>query len=271
MGRQFIIFLFMCFLLQLGNCFADSSTDSALIIPIPQPHPAHGNHPLKNMTRDTMIYMLTAFMNPLEGSLKIVENPPNEGRDWVLVTIGTVVPEALDSFKLASSTDSPSTAFQLLKDLLGSDNYLKNRNLFHRIAPVTETLQELKDYYHFTDWEREIVELSTVKGTTRIIYRSPKTIHPISIAQTLMGDNSIRETEIIIAREDLSQQFDFYAYNKEGVLTQTSLFHSHQGKEVRASVPYTCLTCHYNSDERAFQRAPSSYSNKRMGQIEYSF
>lgn len=272
MGRQFIILLLsICFLFGLGITFADSSTESAFIIPIPQPHSAHVNNPLKNMTRDTMIYMLTAFINPLEGSLKIVENPTNEGKDWGLVTIGTVFPGALKSFKLASSTDSPLTAFQIVRTLLGSETYLKSRNFFHQFSPVPETLKELEDSYQFRYWETEVVELSAVKGATRIIYRSPKSVHPMSIAQTRMPDNSIRETELIIAREDLSQQFDFYAYNQEGVLTQTSLFHSQAGKEVRAAVPYTCLTCHYNGDERAFQRSPSSYSKKRIEQFEYSF
>ena len=265
MRQKFILLLLTIFFLScLESTFADSSTESDFIIPIPQPHPAHVNHPLRNMTRDTMIYMLTAFVNPLEGNLKIVENSPDEGRDWGLITIGTVFPEALSSFKLASSTDSPLTAFQLIRNLLASDTYLKSRNLFHKISPVPETLRELKDFYRFMDWEKKVVELSTVKGTARIIYRSPKSFHPMSIAQTRMPDNSIRETEMVIAREDLSQQFDFYAYNQEGILTQTSLFHSQKEKEVRVSVPYACLSCHYDSDERVFQRSPSSYVNPRM-------
>jgi len=210
-----------------------------------------------------MVYMLTAFINPIEGSLRVLENPPSEGKDWGFVTIAAVLPEALDSFKLASHTESPLTAFQTIRKLLNSSTYLKTRQIFHARFIVPDSLNELEDYYQFKNWAKETVELSLVKGTRRIIYRSPKALYPISIAQTQRLDGTIRETELIIAREDLSQQFDFYAYNEEGLLTQTSLFHSKKGKEVQASVPYTCLTCHYNSHERAFQTAPNSYSRSK--------
>lgn len=210
-----------------------------------------------------MVYMLTAFINPVEGSLRILENSPTEGKDWGFVPISAVLPEALNSFKLASHTESPLTAFRIIRKLLNSSTYLKTRQTFHSRFIVPETLKELEDYYQFKYWAKETIGLSPVKGTQRIIYRSKKNLYPISIAQTQRSNGTIRETELIIAREDLSQQFDFYAYNEKGFLTQTSLFQSQNGKEVQASVPYTCLTCHYDSHERTFQTSPSSYSRPK--------
>lgn len=261
--RVLHIFLGLFLSVEASHGFKTPAAEISFIIPIPQPHPSQQKNPLKNMTRDTMIYMLTTFINPLEGSLRIVENPPSEGKDWGVIPESAVMPEALENFKFASGTDSPLVAFQAFRSLLGSYTYLKSRRSYHSRFPVPDTLPELQNLYQFNRWEKQTIELSAVKGAQRIIYRSPKSFHPISIAQTKLANNSIRETEIIIAREDLSEHFDFFTYNEKGELTQTSLFYSQNGKNVLAAVPYTCLTCHYDGKSGLFQTLPSSYTPRK--------
>ncbi len=244
---------------------AQESPETSFIIPLPQQRStSHVNH-LSNMTRDAMIYMITAFINPFEGSLRIIENPPNEGKDWGIIPVSAIAPDTLGSFRKASQKDSPLAAFQIFKNLLKTRAYLQGRSWYHSRFPVPETLIELEKHYNFSRWEQTVIEISLVKGAKRVIFRSPKHFPKISIAQTqIASSQTIRETELIIAREDLSNQFDFYAYDLKGNLSQTSLFHTQKGKDVSAAVPYTCLTCHYNSERGVFQTSPNSYFFKRV-------
>ncbi|NBX67492.1 MAG: hypothetical protein EBR01_00855 [Proteobacteria bacterium] len=250
----------LCGLILIPTAYAD---ETSFIIPIPKPHQAQSHHPLKNMTQDTMIYMVSMFINPAAGSIHILENPFSEEFDWGAVPKDSVVSVAQESFKQASLTNSPHTAFVIFRNLLTQGLYLESRELFHNRYPVYDDVHQLESNYNFKNWDKIVVELSQVKGTARLIYRSPKSLPKISIAQTQLPDGLIRETELIIAREDLSRQFDFYAYDENGLITNNSVFHSQKGKDVRAAVPYTCLTCHYDGNDRVFQTSPSSYDRAR--------
>lgn len=247
----------------LFSVLSAHADETSFIIPIPKAHPAQSHHPLKNMTQDTLVYMTTMFIDPLEGSFRILENPFSEQFDWGVVPKNSVISEAQETFKQASSTDSALTAFTIFRNLLSKGSYFESRKLFHKRFPVFDDVHRLELHYKFKNWEKAIVEPSQVKGTTRLIYRSPKSLHPISIAQTQMPNGVIRETELIIAREDLSRQFDFYAYDDKGLLSHTSVFQSQKGNDVQASVPYACLTCHYDGNDRIFQTLPSSYGKSQ--------
>lgn len=259
--QSWIWFLFFLIFSPLVDLKGD---ELSFIIPLPKPHAVHAHSQLKNMSRDTMTYMISTFIDPTQGSLRIIETSDPEQTDWGIVISASVLPLARESYRLASSTNSPLQAFQILRDLISSDVFFDSRKLFHTQFPVFESVKDLHNHYHFEEWKSELIETSSVKGLNRIIYRSPQNIHPISISQTIKPNGDIRETELIIGREDLSRQFDFFAYDQKGTLRKTSVFHSKNGKEVEASVPYTCLTCHYDGNDRIFQTSPTSYSGSRF-------
>ena len=259
---------FIVHLLALGFWIPSSpgsqpaSSESLFFISIPSMRATDSAHPLNNMTRDTLLYMMTSFMNPIEGSPKIVEGSGNDQKDLALIPKKAVLEEALDTFLKADQTDSPLKVYALFKELLKTPTYLKTRDLQHPRFPVPETLTEFEKTYPFHQWEQEVIEKSKIKGARRIIYRSPRSAPKLSVAQTeLPSTQEIRETEIIIEREDLSGQFDFYAYDSGGNLTQTSTFHTVKNTDVQASVPLTCLACHYDGSTGLFQRLPGSFLN----------
>lgn len=242
------------------TCWAQNYPETSYILPIPSYRPVDTSNPLSNMTRDTLLYMISLFLSPTQGSLKIIESGSTDLKDWVMVPASAVYPGSISSFRKASREDSEIKVFQIFKDLLKAPAYLKVRSWHHSRFIIPPTLEELERLYSFRGWRRELVEKSAVKGTRRVIYRSPKPWPYISIAQTETApDNIVRETEIIIAREDLSGQYDFYAYNSEGKLAQTSSFHTSHGKDITAPVPFTCLACHYNGTQGVFQRSPDSF------------
>lgn len=255
-----LIFWGFCVLGSIQTSWAEESPETSFIIPVPPYRSLEASNPLSNMTRDTLLYMMSLFLNPTQGNLRIIENASTDSMDWVLVPISAVYPDSVKSFRKASREVFPLKVFQIFKDLLKTQASLKVRAWHHSRFAIPETLEELENRYSFHSWNRELIENSLVKGTRRVIYRSPKPWPYISVAQTESGpNNTVRETEIIIAREDLSDQYDFFAYDGEGKLTRTSLFHTSHGKDVLASVPFTCLACHYESSQGVFQRSPDSF------------
>ena len=237
------------------------STETHFVIPIPKIKSANPNRPLANMNRDSLIYMITAFINPLEGNLKWVEGDSHSSQDWGLVSDSTVASQSYSSFQKASRATSASQTFSIFKNLLKTKAYTEVRAWHHSRYPVPDTVAELEQLYSFSKWDLELIKNSSVKGTQRLIYRNRNSFPKISIAQTLSEKGStIRETEMIIPREDLSGQFDFYAYNEVGQLSNTSIFYSSKGKNISAFVPYTCMSCHYNSSDGVFQPLPLSYT-----------
>ncbi len=244
-------------LLISGHGFAIEFNESNFIIPIPNKRRVTKLIPFPNRTRDTLIYMMTLFLNPLEGSLSVIESNPPENIDWAFIPAASLAPEALTVFKEASRQETSASVFELLKNLLATQPTLNARHLHHSRFPVPENVNQLQSQFSYRSWDREVIEVSSVKGTQRTIYRSPSDLPEISISEThVISDDTVRETELIISREDLSGQFDFFAYDQKGLLTQTSLFHSQNGKKVSAPVPYSCLTCHYDGTRGVFQRNP---------------
>jgi hypothetical protein len=256
-----LILLGFCVFGSLKPSWAEESPEASFIIPIP-PYRSleEASNPLSNMTRDTLLYMMSLFLNPTQGTLRIIDSASTDSREWVLVPISAVHPASVTSFRKASGEVSPFKVFQIFKDLLKTQAYFKVRAWHHSRFIIPATLDELEHLYSFHSWKRELIENSLIKGTRRVIYRSPKPWPYISIAQTETSPNqTIRETEIIIPREDLSGQYDFYAYDGEGKLTRTSSFHTSHGKDITAPVPFTCLACHYNGAQGVFHRSPDSF------------
>ncbi|MSP18793.1 MAG: hypothetical protein EXR74_04400 [Bdellovibrionales bacterium] len=242
-----------------GHGFALEFNESKFIIPIPNKRRVTKLIPFPNRTRDTLIYMMTLFLNPLEEGLSVIESNPPKKIDWALIPAASLAPEALSIFKEASRQENSASVFELLKNLLATKPTLNARHLHHSRFPVPENVNQLQSQFSYRSWNSEVIEVSSVKGTQRIIYRSPNHLPEISISEThVIFDDTVRETELIIPRENLSGQFDFFAYDQKGLLTQTSLFQSQNGKKVSAPVPYACLTCHYDGAQGVFQRNPVS-------------
>lgn len=245
--------LFFLSLVFLPTGFA--KIPEVYVLPIPKINSGHGS---STMPQDLMTYMITAFTKPDKPAIEITQSNVNFSSENAIVPSGYVFDEAKDIFFLASQTKQSSKSFKIFKDLISSSTYLTVSHLSHTKFPVPNTVQLLNKRYSFRNWPNELITMSSIKGADRIIYRSPSGYPNISVAQTLIND-SVRETEIIIERENDSGHFDFYAYNSSGDISSTSLFHTSKTTDVIGPAPYTCLTCHYSPTSRTFQTSPDSY------------
>ena len=201
-----------------------------------------------NRTRNFLNYMAASFMDPQTGGFVTSDSELQGSEELVLIPKSSISRHLWPTFDQVSNATSPLESFQILKRLISSENYWTARKLHHSHFPVYDTVRELENFYHFTDWPSECVSPSSVKGSDRVLYKSPSHFPKISIAQTVVKNSRfVRETEMIIEREYSQGQFDFYAYNSQGNLSLTSTFHTSKGKDITAPVPYTCLTCHYSA------------------------
>lgn len=203
--------------------------------------------------RDLMLYMISTYIDPQIGSIRLVESSDANHYALAIVDEASVARIALKHFKEFSHCNTPAEAFKILKPLFTTSTYLASRKWHHVRFPIPDTLKEFERQYSFTQWQKEVITQSSIKGYKRIIFRNDRSFPNISVAQTTLPDSeTARETEVIISREDLSGQSDFFAYNEVGELVSHSLFHNSKGTDIKAPVPYTCLTCHYRSAEGVF-------------------
>jgi hypothetical protein len=231
------------------------ATETQFFIPIPPKKVLTRSHSMAptNAFRDLMLYMIATYINPEVGSIPLVEALDAHHYDLAIVDEASVAKIALEKYRQASHCDTPTGAFEILKPLFMTSAYLDIRKWHHSRFPIPSTLKEFEKQYPFNDWQKNVIAQSSVKGCKRIIYRNGLSVPNISVAQTELPDgSSARETEVIISREDLSGQSDFFVYNANGELVSHSLFHNSKGKDIKAAAPYTCLTCHYRSNEGVF-------------------
>jgi hypothetical protein len=120
---------------------------------------------------------------------------------------------------------------------------------------IRSTRDEMGAATGYESWQRTIVPFSAIKRKTRVIYRSPVGFEPaISVSEThdsTSGDASAArlETEVAVARRDGSGDWDFYAYDLAGRLSDHSFFPAGE----RPS-PQVCITCHYDGGARTVSR-----------------
>ena len=120
---------------------------------------------------------------------------------------------------------------------------------------IPDSLDDFERLHHYKNWPREIIMKSRVKSKTRVIYRSPVGYQAISVSETRDSetgdlDSEVIETEIVIERSDNSENFDFFAYDSAGQLSQTAWFPSGE-----KTLPGICLSCHHSPRSGTFKRS----------------
>jgi len=200
---------------------------------------------LRFMKRDTALYM-AAF-------LKQSSQLPKEGPESLL-DLGcfeTLSPALQAAVRASTEQGAPLDAYRLRKNI--GEVFLETRHLRHSEFMIPDRLEDFITQTRFDAWSGQVVPRSRVKGLTRAIYHSPQSFPvEISVAVTHESERGdlntpIRETEVIIRRSKDSNNWDFYAYDKEGQLQPHSEFRAGP----RAS-PSVCMACHYEAATRAF-------------------
>jgi len=203
------------------------------------------------MSRDSLVYMLTAFVKT-NSALKVQT-------EMLRVNCEAVSDEAQSVFAELSEMSSYLEVYSRLKQFLKTGAYLRAQKIRHPDFFLGTQLSVLEKELDFKSWQNRIVALSKVKGKKRVLYHSPNGMPEMSIAQTVENEGVIRETEVILKREDNSGHYDFYAYDKDGKPTNESIFFNAQNKNVVGPVPHTCMSCHYDGRTRTFQADPASF------------
>ena len=112
------------------------------------------------------------------------------------------------------------------------------------------TLDGLKtEYGDFSTWESQDVD-SVAKCDTRRLYVSDAMI----VAETVLDDGSVRETEILFPDRTGDGAIDFAVYDGDGVLTDRSRFPTvNDGPAVLGASPYVCMTCHLSTETWTYE------------------
>ncbi len=161
----------------------------------------------------------------------------------------------LDDTSIKKILDPDGTLSPAKVAAVYQENHLKTIEARGLDEVVKPTLDEFKASTDFKTWTNRMIARSSVKGKTRRIYRSPVGHSPaISVSETLDCDNgnpnaAILETEVAIALTRNPEDWDFYAYNRAGVLVNYSTFPA----GVRAA-PDMCISCHYSSTQGTVSR-----------------
>jgi len=87
------------------------------------------------------------------------------------------------------------------------------------------------------DGPRRLVHLPEIDGVTAYV------------AETLLDDDSVRETEIVLQSSRSDGALDFVVYDEAGDLSGASAFAMGPNGYVQSAVPYTCLVCHVDVDD----------------------
>ncbi len=119
---------------------------------------------------------------------------------------------------------------------------------------MPETLDAFKDRHgDFSDgsWPIEFHPIAMAKFAGRRIYRKDGRKNGVSVAESVSADCTVRETEVVMARDDGAMQF--ITYDAEGERVPYGYFPT--GLVDTDTVKYTpvsCMGCHYTLDTRRF-------------------
>ena len=195
--------------------------------------------------RDGILYLMATWVPELTSSVKPT--------DASLVVSCASLPASVQIAIVNSTLPSGEFDFNAFRNRIGLP-YLESRSKLHANFAPHATLDEFKAISHFEKWPVRIFQRSRVKGLTRAIYQSPKDLgYELSVAVThnsTDGDLSkdVRETELILRRNDGSKNWDFYVYEASGKLVPES----HLVRPDALASPSVCMNCHFSSDDRAF-------------------
>ncbi|MBP9707178.1 MAG: hypothetical protein KBD78_06000 [Oligoflexales bacterium] len=187
---------------------------------------------------DASSYMLSSFINKMDDM--------STDNKWAFsLDCNAMVPEQVAVFQNFSASQ-PFT-FPELRDVT-TLYYNDNRIFRHFKRPIPNTLEEFIKTFDFYNWtEKTLVKNSSVKGFDRAIYR----FEDVSVAQTMAIDENgteyVRETEVIIKRED-DKNYSFFVYDEAGDLSNKSEFINGSVEDA----PFVCMNCHYDPRARAF-------------------
>jgi hypothetical protein len=98
----------------------------------------------------------------------------------------------------------------------------------------------------FHDFPQRVVE-SNPKGGPRRLIEDPE--GGLFVAESLDGEGEIRETEIVLDGWRSDGALAFFVYDGQGQLANTSTFATTSGGEVHGASPFSCMTCHMDSDD----------------------
>ena len=124
---------------------------------------------------------------------------------------------------------------------------------------VIELKQSYGDYH--TDqclWSRELHPLSAAKKTGRRIYRRDLGQgQKITVAETLIGDCEVLETEVILLEG--TEPIKFWSFDHVGQRVWHAIFLRKPGEDSIRYTPDSCMGCHYTFDQRRFVVVEPSY------------
>lgn len=123
-----------------------------------------------------------------------------------------------------------------------------------RASPAPD-LAALRAATGYRQWPRELVTTSKAKHLPRMIYRSPRATLPMSVAETLLPDGRVRETEVALERGSDGHRVDFFVYDTDGHLADEADF-GPAGNAVLLPAPQICLRCHFDATTRSLHRRP---------------
>ena len=93
--------------------------------------------------------------------------------------------------------------------------------------------------------EEQVVDSAPKCGPRRLL---PSPAAGVFVAESII-DGEVRETEILLSNRRSDGQLDFAVYNSDGSLDDRSLFPTlTPDLHVVASAPYTCMTCHVDTE-----------------------
>jgi hypothetical protein len=259
-----------------------------LVYAIVAPLPSAGAAPGKFMSQSQLLLILSAFIQD-EASLPLrVDEVDGVGRIWIRCS--AVVPAARGVFESLVEKPHGLEVLQAAKsDLLDSGLYNQLRTYQRRVIEIPETAVELAaqifggrarslNLQRFGDWQKlagsdafELKIPSRVKARTRALYRGDGFSLALSLEPQFVHGREqeaqarVIETEVIVRRPvaemNGNHNHDFFVYDAKGELAKCSSFFS--GKAiVIGSAPQTCMSCHFNAENRSFGLDPDSFAGR---------
>ncbi|MGE3455887.1 MAG: hypothetical protein AB7O24_12305 [Kofleriaceae bacterium] len=105
------------------------------------------------------------------------------------------------------------------------------------------TLDELVGRYgEYNEWDTVIDDCAPPKNMPRRVLMNHN--DGVYVAETLMPDGAIRETEVLFTKMRGDGSLDFAVYTPEGLLSDRSSFATTAGETIVGASPFTCMTCH---------------------------
>ena len=237
------LFLFLsCFVFSLTS-LASGSCDT-LRIPLPNPS-FDKEYDRDAFYRDGILYLFSTWVPEITNTVR--------DSDKELAVPCSRVPTTVQIAFINATSPKDGFDFNQFRNAVG-EAYLQGRQTHHAQLVPPPTLAEIQQLTKFESWPVDIVTKSRVKGRTRAIYRSPKE-SPYTLTVSVTHETTdgnvntpVRETELILRRDDDPKNWDFYVYDSTGRLVTQSHFVAPQA----FASPSVCMNCHYSSGERAF-------------------